>query len=480
MYRPTLHKFLLFIISALVMVSTTFAGSPRITLNVGENKVISVEALERVAVGDPQVADVQVLSDGKELLITGKSKGTTNLILWTSHGEETREIRVISFDPRQVYNEVTQLLQGIEGITTKLVGENIIIDGETITDRDFERVEKVAKMYPQVQMFLKRGHGQSGLIANEINKSFQKAGLNGVEARTVGDKIFIDGNVASQKDFDIATSISEALMDNPKEDLVNLIKVGSVKTIIQMDLEFIEVNRKDLQNIGVKWGDSLSVGATAGVSGGIGSGVSHQWGGPVNLSANYGVTLNLMKQQGTARTLARPSVITVSGQKATFLAGGEVPIPLITAQSSTVQYKEFGLRFIFEPEANPATNDVYSKIEIEMSDIDRSTNVQGVPGFLTRRVDTYMSAKSGETIALSGLVKAETSKSVNKMPGFGSIPILGELFKSRNFNDQQSELVVLVTPHILKSGDKKNAELIERTKKSYEDSEKDVKFHILD
>jgi pilus assembly protein CpaC len=480
MYRQRGQTYIVTIISVLIIMNAAFAQSQRITLNVGENKVIAVEALERVAVGDPHIADVQVLSDGKELLITGKSKGTTNVILWTSRGEETREVRVISFDPRQVHNEVTQLLHGIEGISIRLVGENVIIDGETITDRDFERVEKVAKIYPQVQMFLKRGHGQSGLIADEINRALQNAGLQDVAARTVGGKIFLDGNVASQKDFDNATSISEALINNPKEDLVNLVKVGSVKTIIQMDLEFVEINRKNLQNIGIKWDDSLSIGATAGVSGGIGSGVGHQFGGPVSLSARYGVTLNMMKQDGTARTLARPSVITVSGQKATFLAGGEVPIPLITAQSSTVQYKEFGLRFIFEPEANTATNDVYSKIEIEMSDIDRSTNVQGVPGFLTRRVDTFMSAKSGETIALSGLVKAETSKSVNKMPGFGSIPILGELFKSRRFNDQETELVVFVTPHIIESGDRKNIELIERTQQSYEKSEKDVKFHILD
>ncbi len=471
----------LMLITGLTVANPAYAGSQQININVGENKVITVESLDRVAVGDSDIADVKALSDGKQLLITGKSKGTTNLILWTSSGEETRTIKVVSVDPKKVFSDVSQLLQEVEGISVTLVGDYVIVDGETITGRDYERVQKVANLYPQVKTLLQRGYGQSELYVAEINKALSKAGLVGVEARTTGTKIFLEGNVATKDDLKNASSIAEAFIDKPSEDLVNIVKVGGSRTIIQMNLEFVEINKTDLKNLGVKWGDALDIGASASISGPLGP-VSgpRTFGGPLNISANYGVALNLMKQKGTARILAKPKVMTVSGQKATFLAGGEVPIPLITANSSTVQYKEFGLRFIFEPEANPVTGDVYSKIEVEMSDIDRSTNVQGVPGFLTRRVDTYLAAKSGQTVALSGLIRAETSKTVNKMPGFGSIPILGELFKSRKFNERQSELVVFVTPHIIESGDQKNIEIVEQGKASYEKADKDVKFSILD
>jgi len=136
-------------------------------------------------------------------------------------------------------------------------------------------------------------------------------------------------------------------------------------------------------------------------------------------------------------------------QKASFLAGGEVPYPSIGANGQTVvQFKEYGIKLAVSPLIDPLGN-VRTDIETEISQIDPAVSVQGTPGLLTRKAQTQVNVRSGETIVISGLLSAESSKDIDKLPGIGNLPIIGSLFRARNARNAVNELVIFVTPEIV-------------------------------
>jgi pilus assembly protein CpaC len=154
-----------------------------------------------------------------------------------------------------------------------------------------------------------------------------------------------------------------------------------------------------------------------------------------------------------------------------------VAIPLITADTSTAEYKEYGIRLNIEPVVDK-TNNIATLIEVENSRL--AGFVEGLPNFTTSRVNTSINVKSGQMIVLSGLVSSENSKGVDKIPGLGDIPIIGELFKSRSFRDAKTELVIFVTPEVIEPGDEKSKSIAEEMKQKYQDAASEFHFSIMD
>jgi pilus assembly protein CpaC len=159
--------------------------------------------------------------------------------------------------------------------------------------------------------------------------------------------------------------------------------------------------------------------------------------------------VNLLVNNGDARTLAEPTLTCISGGEADFLVGGEVPIPVQNQDGAlNVIFKQFGIILNFAPRADD-TGLIRTKVGVEVSSLDKAISVQGFPGFATRKTNTEMNVKSGASMVVAGLFSSEDAKTVVKMPGLGSVPILGELFKSRQFRRGETELVVLVTPQVI-------------------------------
>jgi pilus assembly protein CpaC len=127
-----------------------------------------------------------------------------------------------------------------------------------------------------------------------------------------------------------------------------------------------------------------------------------------------------------------------------------------------VEYKDYGIKLHLEPLVN-AQGDISAKIETEISKIDPSVTVAGFPGFLTRRANTELNVHEGDTIVISGLVDANAARTIDKVPGIGQIPVLGELFKSRAFQANRTDLVVFVTPYIIDANSRRNQDLIKRS-----------------
>jgi pilus assembly protein CpaC len=167
--------------------------------------------------------------------------------------------------------------------------------------------------------------------------------------------------------------------------------------------------------------------------------------------------LDILESRGLARVLAEPSLVAMSGQTATFLAGGEFPVPVsqggAVAGGISVEYKEFGVRLSLSPTVL-ARDRIALKIAPEVSDLDFSAGIQiggvSVPALKVRRTDTTVELGDGETFLISGLVSSNLISSIDKLPGLGDIPILGALFKSSNLEREDRELIMVVTPRLVR------------------------------
>ena len=170
--------------------------------------------------------------------------------------------------------------------------------------------------------------------------------------------------------------------------------------------------------------------------------------------------INLAVQNGQAYILANPRLVTRSGGTATFLAGGEVPIPVSAGFGAvSVTYKNYGVKLKIQPDVDHQGN-ILATVDTAISQINPALTVQGYPAFLTRKTDSVVNVHSGQTIVLSGLIHATGANSINKLPWLGDIPILGTLFRDTQFQHNQSELVIFVTPEVINPNSPANRAMI--------------------
>jgi pilus assembly protein CpaC len=263
-------------------------------------------------------------------------------------------------------------------------------------------------------------------------KSFAAAfpGLSVLEA---GGSVIISGSVQSVRDRSL---LEEYARSRPGVHL-RLTVPEEKRTLLLYDLKILEIGRGESAQFGVRWPDGISVKGSFSTVNGEGTALS--------VGTDFDIRLNLLLADGRARILSNPRLACESGQEAQFLAGGEIPIVIVTPETRTVEWKTYGIILRIRP-AMDAGGRVRTHIVAEVSTVDHGSGSSNVPGFLTRRVSTHFSTLPGETVMLSGLVKSEMAKDVARIPLLGQIPVIGELFKSRNFRENQSELAIFVTP----------------------------------
>lgn len=239
-----------------------------------------------------------------------------------------------------------------------------------------------------------------------------------------------------------------------------------VRRTILIRAKLIEVKKSALRDIGIDWAD-VAAGPVFGTFSefvtnpyyrAVPSGVPGLDGLPLELgtSNNYFAltsradsVIRLLMNNGDARLLAEPTLTCIDGGRADFLVGGEVPIPVQNQDGAlNVVFKQFGIILNVEPRTND-TGLIRTKVNVEVSSVDKGIEVLGIPGFATRKTNTEMNVQSGQTMVVAGLFSADDAKTVVKVPGLGQIPVLGEIFKSRQFRRGESELVVLVTPELI-------------------------------
>jgi len=456
--------------------------SSTISLGVGTQRVINVPGIARIAIGDASIADVKPLGTS-QVLIVGQAEGRTTLLIWKSNG--TRLSYLISVkkkDPNEVIEEIKKLLGDVEGISVREVGDRIYLDGYAYTTEDNERVEQIVNLYPNVKSFVKVAPNAKKLVANNLNAALQRAGLKNVQANVVGTTIFLEGSVESKQDLDKAELITKAI----GEKVENLLVVG-IRRMILTEVQFVEIRRRSDDHIGIKYPFDLSGKGSANLTfskelstATAKSSLPFTFNGTMESGWAFQIVFN----DGYGRLLAQPKLVCASGEKAEFLAGGEVPIPLLTNNMFSVEYKEFGIKLSISPTADRPGN-IQSEIEAEASEVDQSIGVSSgssvnIPGFAPRRVKTNVTVRHGETIVMSGIFQHDEQKNVSKFPVLGHIPILGELFKNRVMTGSKRELVIFVTPRIVNPDTERIRRLIDDIKNRYKQAREEVSYSVFD
>lgn len=276
------------------------------------------------------------------------------------------------------------------------------------------------------------------------------------------------------------------------------VKSMELEATILIRAKLLEVKKSALRNIGIDWADI----ATGPIFGTVQELKTNPFFRVIPNIPNYDINLppvdmgtgnnylalttvvdsviNLLVQNGDARLLAEPTLTCINGGKADFLAGGEVPIPLVDNDGRVnVDFKQFGIILNIEPRASE-TGLIRTKVGVEVSSIDRAISVLGIPGFATRKTNTEMNVQSMQTMVVAGLYSSDDAKNVSKFPGLGEIPFIGELFKSREFKRGNTELVVLVTPQIVTAESQPVKDAVQRYDDLIKESEERLKFKLKD
>ena len=249
----------------------------------------------------------------------------------------------------------------------------------------------------------------------------------------------------------------------PGVPLANQLQVtGSVQ--VNLRVRVAEVSRSVSRQLGFNWSTIFSVGSFAiGLETGrfasvgstlIGNGIDGVFGSVTSRHANGSTVLDAMAAEGLVSILAEPNLTAISGSNATFLAGGEFPIPVPQALGVTsIEYKPYGVSVSFTPTVL-SSGRISMKVRPEVSEIDTTNslvlNGASVPALTTRRAETAVELSSGQSFAIAGLIQSNDTNNVQKLPWLGDVPVLGQLFRSSQFQRQQTELVIVVTPYVVR------------------------------
>ena len=431
-------------------------------LKVGHSRVFRPPFdITRISVANPEVMDIALITEpkkksGKEevlIYLMGLGTGVTNLSLWGRGRFISANVKVEP-DLTLLKEKLAQILPK-EKIAVESAGDSIVLMGEVSGPVAQQTAISLATAFIREQSMGSQPAGQPP----PGQPGSQTSGQLGGQAVGAGP-----GQSGVQKGFKEAK-------------VINLLHVGGVQQVM-VEVRLAEINRNVAERIGINFfgvnrsGDFAvnQLNSLASITSFIRTftGTALQMFPATSITALAGFKsgsalwtffFDVLKTQGLGRVLAEPNLVTTSGQEASFMAGGEFPIPVPQASGGgttiTIEYKKFGVGLIFTPTVLD-DGKIALKVKPEVSELDWTAGVaftQGgfsVPGLKVRSTSTHVEVRDGQTFAISGLLSDSHRNVVNKFPVLGDIPVLGTLFRSSSFQKNETELVVLATPHLVK------------------------------
>lgn len=261
--------------------------------------------------------------------------------------------------------------------------------------------------------------------------------IEGLTVRNIGHKVIIKGTVLTTKDLNTLKHI-EKLYDNVLLliDPSRSSEAIPLKKMIYLDVKMMEMNKNKLEHLGLQFPDSIK---------------SHiSYSSHLEHKTEIDLIFHALEKKGFAKTLANPKLVCKSGEEAEFTAGGEIPLRLAHKGNLSVQWKTYGILLKIKPVAD-SYNHIATTLKVEVSHLDQTTTVDGIPGLITRKVETSINVPHGQTIVLSGLIHQEKGENREGLFGFSSLPLIGNLFSSSRFLHKETELMILVTPSVHKN-----------------------------
>jgi pilus assembly protein CpaC len=394
--KNTINRFqivsiLIAVLAGLVVLTAPAFAQSTLQVQVGEAIVLKSDAYTKVAIADPSVADVAPLSD-KELSVIGKKAGTTTLTVVLADDKPTAVYRIEVVNETMVQTLTRLIAQ--PSVTVRSVGEAIVLEGQVADEIESQRILQIAGAYklPVVNL-------------TEIQKPRQVR---------------------------IRTKVAEINSDALKG-------VGFKWFGPRGDMQFaVNWNNRTGWLMGTVQPQSSS--GTAPVD-------------PIRSQVGADVMLQLLETKGYAKLLAEPTLLTYSGQEASFLVGQEVPIVQQLPQSFNVQYKEVGIRMNIKPTAD-SKNRINTKIHSEVSKIIGFEQQYGTPIIGSKKADAVLQVNDNQTIVIGGLLENNVDQDIlRKVPWMGNIPVLGIFFRHKSKQESQREIIFFMTPDVVKDVD---------------------------
>lgn len=383
-----------------------YEGAPRATANsingtlnlsssLGKTIHLSAPAAS-VFIADPTIADFQAPSN-KTVFVFGKKSGRTSLFALDANGEALAQLNIVVTEPIEDLRAMLRTRVGDYPIHVSYTPRGAILSGTAPNSQVVDTATKVT------EQFL----GDGAQVDNEIQ-------------------------VAGSLQVNLSVRVAEVSRSAMKELGINLSAFGKIGNL----------------TVGLASGKGGGSGAA---SGGGTAGVAYNDG-----NASLGAVLDALAKEHVASVLAEPNLTAMSGESANFLAGGEFPIPVVQGSGQvSVEFRHFGIGLEFVPTVLN-NEQINIRVKSEVSELSTQGAVQingiSVPGVSTRRADTAVELGSGQSFAIGGLIRRNVNTDIRAFPWLGDLPILGALFRSSSFQKEETELVIIVTPYIVRPG----------------------------
>lgn len=422
-----------FLLAAAMLSFGSACAAEPVEVSLNESKYMAASGITRLAVGNPAIADVQLLSSG-DFLLVGKKAGTTSLIVWSDGGRRTEYTVYVAGNDRGMASAIQDAI-GYPKVHVQMIEDRVMLRGKVENQYEHDTALKIAGLYT--------GGDGSGVIdllemehPSQIRLEAQIIEINSDYTKNLGIQYW------SQTPGSNSNSGSSS--DNTNSG--------------------ITVGTAGLFYGGEDFSSSRKHGGWLG---------SHV--------ANVNVTLQALINEGKARILSRPSITTMSGKTANILIGGRIPIPVSDGNGNvSIDWHEYGVKLNIEPVVD-SEDKITSKVHAEVSTLDYSHGVKidsfSVPGIATREAESEVNVRSGMTMAIGGLINSEDAKIVSKIPLLGDLPIIGRFFRHTSNTRDKRELIILITPTLV--ADDTPAPMSQRMKESYEEIERTARNREL-
>jgi pilus assembly protein CpaC len=380
------------------------AQVPEIEMFVGESRVFPSPGVARIAVGNGKVLTAAAL-DEREVIIFANEVGTSSLFVWNADGRYQRvKIHVVRGDTSRHAREIAAFLSTIPNARASIIGDKVVVEGDHLSDVDLRKIEDLRKHYPQIINF-----------TNQI----------GWEQMVLMDVKVVEFPVNELREFGLRWTARGGA------------SVGGIWAPLRRGRQpGLAIGVQDPPVTAADGDDNVPL------PGGLN----------ILTAVNMGLAarLDLLARDGKASILAQPQLSARNGSKAEFLAGGEYPYSVATIYGPMVMFKPYGIKLRITPRVD-RNGVIRAEIDSEVSNIDPSFSTPSGPGLSTRRTFTEFNVQDGETMVLAGLLSRKGGDIVDKVPFLGDLPVLGALFRSRRFQNEETELVVFVTPTVINS-----------------------------
>lgn len=415
----------LLLAAAMLSYGSACAAEP-VEVSLNESKYMAASGITRLAVGNPAIADVQLLSSG-DFLLVGKKAGTTSLIVWSDGGRRTEYTVYVAGNDRGMASAIQDAI-GYPKVHVQMIEDRVMLRGKVENQYEHDTALKIAGLYT--------GGDGSGVIdllemehPSQIRLEAQIIEINSDYTKNLGIQYWSQ-TPGSNSNSDSSTGNSNSG-----------ITVGTAGLFYG--------------------GEDFS--STRKHGGWLGSHI-----------ANVNVTLQALINEGKARILSRPSITTMSGKTANILIGGRIPIPVSDGNGNvSIDWHEYGMKLNIEPVVD-SEDKITSKVHAEVSTLDYSHGVKidsfSVPGIATREAESEVNVRSGMTMAIGGLINSEDAKIVSKIPLLGDLPIIGRFFRHTSNTRDKREVIILITPTLV--ADDTPVPMSRRMKESYEEIER--------